>query len=84
MVLRLGLVLGLEMRLRLGLGSTTATSAAVHGFDGPGFVKTGTVRLISKIFLGRPEQPFRTGLCFTRDVIFFFATRSPRSLDRSP
>jgi len=34
--------------------------------------------------LGRPEQPFRTGLCFTRDVIFFFATRSPTSVDRSP
>ena len=34
--------------------------------------------------LGRPEQPFRTGLCFTRDVIFFFATRSPRSVHRSP
>ena len=23
------------------------------------------------ILLGRPEQPFQTGLCFTRDVIFF-------------
>jgi len=31
------------------------------------------------ILLGRPEQPFRTGLCFTRDVSLF----SPRFL-RSP
>jgi len=23
-------------------------------------------------WLGRPEQPFRMGLCFTRDVIFIF------------
>ena len=34
--------------------------------------------------LGRPEQPFRTGFCFTADVFFFFATLSQRSLDRSP
>jgi len=36
--------------------------------------------------LGRPEPPFLTGLCFTADVFFFyfFATLSPRSLDRSP
>jgi len=35
--------------------------------------------------LGRPEQPFRTGFCFTADVFFFFsAKRSQRSLDRSP
>ena len=33
--------------------------------------------------LGRPEPPFRTGLYSAADV-FFFATRSPSSLDRSP
>ena len=37
-----------------------------------------------RLLLGRPEQPFRTGLCFTADVFFCFATRSPSSLDRSP
>ena len=26
----------------------------------------------SSQLLGRPEQPFRTGLCFTRDVSFFY------------
>ena len=30
---------------------------------------------LDHLFLGRPEQPFRTGLCFTRDVFF-----SPRFL----
>jgi len=34
-------------------------------------------------FLGRPEQPFRTGLCFTRDVSFFSLFFSPRVL-RAP
>jgi len=33
--------------------------------------------------LGRPEQPFRMGLCFTADVFVCFATRSPSSLDRA-
>jgi len=27
--------------------------------------------------LGRPEPPFRTGLCFTRDVFFFLFFRQP-------
>ena len=27
-------------------------------------------------FLGRPEPPFRTGLCFTRDVFFFLSLDS--------
>ena len=41
------------------------------------------------VLLGRPEPPFRAGLCFTADVsssssFFCFATRSPSSLDRSP
>jgi len=29
--------------------------------------------------LGRPEQPFRTGLYFTRDVIFLLGARNHRS-----
>jgi len=33
--------------------------------------------------LGRPEPSFRTGL-YSAWQMFFFATRSPRSLDRSP
>jgi len=28
---------------------------------------------LTKLFLGHPEQPFRTGLCFTRDVSFFLS-----------
>ena len=38
----------------------------------------------AKLLLGRPEQPFRTGLCFHKQMFsFFFATLSPRSIDRS-
>ena len=36
------------------------------------------------IFLGRPERQFPDGLIFCRRCFFFFATLSPRSLDRSP
>jgi len=33
------------------------------------FSRHGALQIL--LLLGRPEQPFRTGLCFTRDVIFF-------------
>jgi len=37
----------------------------------------------SSLFLGRPEPPFRTGLCFNRDVSFSFFFVSPLVL-RAP
>jgi len=40
-------------------------------------LKTSPARLaqLLQLALGRPEQPFRTGLCFTRDVSFFVSPR---------
>ena len=35
------------------------------------------------LYLGRPEQPFRTGLCFTADVIFFLFRHSFSEVPRS-
>jgi len=44
----------------------------------------GRSSILLVMFLGRPEPPFRTGLCFTADVFFFFSPRVLRgpSTDR--
>ena len=76
-----GLMIGVLVTV-LVQSSSTSTSIIVSLVGAGGLYHYHFDKL-----LGSPEPPFRTGLCFTADVfffLFFFATLSPRSLDRSP
>ena len=53
------------------MGGDTCDVASIR------FLISSSACAVRLYYLGRPEQPFRTGLCFTRDVSFFLFFVSP-------